>query len=569
MLIQESFTEQAVRTPDAIALITPNNQLSYSELDVRAEMVASVLRQLGVGPDVPVGLYLSRSDDLVVAMLGVLKADGGYIPLNPSSPQRWIESQLEIAAARVVITRRADAGHVPGNVHAVVMEEVSHTVSSGAGARGRSRACPDNLAYIMYTSGSTGQPKAVAVPHRGVVRLVTDQDYAALDQEQVILFHTPSTFDVSGFEIWGALLNGGRLVIPPPGIISVGALGRLIRRYEITTIWITAPVFTMILEEDPEALRPLRQLITGGEAVPPASLQAARRLLPDTSLIVGYGPTESTVFATAYPVASDGPIEGVPIGRAIRGTAAYILDESMRLAPPGTDGELCLAGDGLAWGYLGSPDVTAERFVPDPLSTEPGSRLYRTGDNARWRADGIIEFRGRLDDEIKVRGRRLQPMAIEHVLLTHPDVISAHVMAESNATRGTYLVAYVACRPGAEVEPRTLRSHLAELVPEHMWPDVYIVRPALPLTAHGKLDRRRLLDADSGKPLTAPHDGDGQYQVVRNHSDQYALWPADLQVPVGWALTGTEGSRSHCLAYLRRTWTDIRPAHLRGMRACD
>lgn len=562
-LMHESFTHRVALGSDSTALMTESSQLSYSELDIQAERLATVLRELGVGPDVPVGVCLPRGQNFIIAILGVLKADGAYVPLDPSSPVRWIKSQLEVAAAGMVITQQADVDRLPHEIHVVLMDDVNLTSGPASAAPVRPRARPDNLAYIMYTSGSTGQPKAVAVPHRAVVRLVTGQEYAKMGPGQVFLFHSPPTFDASTFEIWGALLNGGELAIAPPGIVSVGEIGRLVLRYRVTTAWITAALFSLILEEDPAALRPLRQLLTGGEAVHPASLESARHLLPDTRLVVGYGPTESTVFATTYPIADVGSVEGVPIGRPIKGTVARILDENMSTVPPGVEGELYLAGDGLSWGYLGSPDLTAERFIPDPLSALPGSRIYRTGDKARWRADGIIEFRGRLDDELKIRGHRVEPMAIEEVLLRHPDVISAYVTAERNATRGAYLAAYLASRPGAKVEPYVLRSHMAGLVPDHMRPDVYVVRPTLPLTAHGKLDRRRLLDAI---PVQSPREtrDHERYRVVRNHSEQCGLWPLRLQIPPGWAPIGMEGSRSDCMAYVRRTWTDIRPSHLQG-----
>lgn len=562
MLVHELFALQAARHPGAIAVLSARGQLSYSELDSKAEGLAAVLRAAGVKPDVPVGVHLPRGEDFIVAILGTLKAGGGYVPLDPASPSRWLEGQLETASIPIIVTSRADAGRLPGDARLLVFEDLTPDSGTCQRAPAQRSASPDSLAYVLYTSGSTGQPKAVAVPHRAVVRLVTGQEYAAMGPGEVFLFHSAPTFDAITFEIWGALLNGGRVVIAGPGVVPIGELARLIQDYQVTTAWLTAALFSLIVEEDPGALRPLRQLLTGGEAVPAASLAAARRLLPGTSLTVGYGPTECTVFATTYSVRGDDPVEGVPIGRPIGGTAAYILDERMKPVPPSTEGELCLAGEGMAWGYLGAADLTAERFVPDPYSPVPGGRLYKTGDRARWRADGTIEFCGRLDDEVKIRGHRVDPVAVEQALITHPDVMSAYVAAEKTAIRGTYLVAYLACRAGSEVDQPALRRHMAGLVPAHLCPDVYIVRSALPLTAHGKLDRRRLLDGDHGRPPRASRHDNQRYAVAVNGRGQYALWPAALPLPAGWTGAGPVGSRNECLAHVRRVWQDIRPAHM-------
>jgi amino acid adenylation domain-containing protein len=563
MLIHELFARQVARRPNAIAVLSERGQLSYSELDAKAERLAVVLREAGVKPDVPVGLRLPRSEDFIVAIVGILKAGGGYVPLDPASPRPWLEAQLQTASVPIVVTSRAYAESLPGDVRSLVLEDLAPDSGISQTAPAQPSPGPDNLAYVMYTSGSTGQPKAVAVPHGAVVRLVTDQEYVAMGPGEVFLFHSPPTFDASTFEIWGALLNGGRVGVAGPGVVSIGELARLIRDYQVTTAWLTAALFSLVVDEDPGALQPLRQLLAGGEAVPAAALTTAHRLLPGTSLKVGYGPTETTVFATTYPVEGDGPVEGVPIGRAIGGTATYILDEYLRPVPPFTEGELCVAGEGLAWGYLGAADKTAERFVPDPYSPVPGGRLYKTGDRARWLADGVIEFCGRLDDEVKIRGHRIDPVGVEQALLTHPDVVSAYVTAEKNAARGTYLVAYLSCSEGSEVDQPALRRHAMSLLPAYLCPDVYIVRRALPLTAHGKLDRRRLLDSDRARPPRASHPDSLRYEVAVNGRGQYALWPAGPPLPAGWTAAGPAGSRDECLAHVRRAWPDIRPAHPR------
>jgi amino acid adenylation domain-containing protein len=562
-VIHRVFAACAEQRPDAVAVDFESRSLTYAELSEQAVWLATVLRGMGVGPDVPVGVYLARGLDLVIATLGVLAADGAYVPLDPEQPPAWTARQLEVAPVRLVITTGADRDRLPDGARTLVLDELSSSGSVDARLPPAPiRACPDNLAYIMFTSGSTGQPKAVAIPHRGVVNLVTDQRYAQFGPGHAQLFQSAHTFDAATLAIWGTLLNGGRLAIAPPGPFSVGELAHLIRVHRVTSLFLTTTMFQLMLEEHPAALRPLEQLLTGGEAVYPASLELARRLLPTTRVVVMYGPTEVTVTATAYTPSATGPHPAGPmIGTDIGNVTTYILDADLNPVATGDTGELCVAGPGLAWGYLGAPDTTAERFLPDPHSAVPGRRLYRTGDRVRRVGDESIEFIGRLDSQVKLRGRRIEPTEVEQALLAHPDVTTAYVAKERNTQRGSYLAAYVTGRPDTSPTQHELRRHMEEAVPDHLRPDVYIVRAETPLTASGKLDRRRLLDAATAVAAAGPTN-DRRYVVVLNDEAQHAIWPEERAIPPGWRGAEAAGSLDECRAFVRRVWTDIRPARL-------
>ncbi|WP_063057380.1 amino acid adenylation domain-containing protein [Nocardia sienata] len=556
-LIHEVFAHQVAQYPEAIAVEYGDTRLDYAETAARADPVAAVLRGMGVGPGTPVGVFLPRSAELVIAQLGVLQAGGAYVPLDPGQPDRWIADQLRIAEVHIVIASAADLPRIPDSVDTLVFDELrTPLLDEPAGIE----TSPDDLAYIMFTSGSTGRPKAVAVPHRGVVNLLTDQKYVAMGPGQCQLFYSAPTFDMATFAIWGPLLNGGRLAIAPPDSSSPGELARLIRAHAVTTVYIPTTICQVLLEEHPEALRPLRQLVTGGETVFPATLDLARRELPDTTTIVIYGPTEATVIATSYTQSPDTPIPAVPvIGTAIENVETYILDEYLDPVPDGESGELCLAGPGLAWGYLGAPEVTATRFAPDPHGAR-GTRMYRTGDRVRRTEHGGMEFIGRMDNQIKLRGRRIEPAEVEQALLMHPDIVTAYVTKEHNTLRGSYLAAYVTARAGVAISRSELERYMETTVADHLRPDIYVVRESAPLTPHGKMDRRRLLDG--AEPQNSRPADTRRTTVVVNEDEQYGMWPDGRPVPSGWRTVFGPGTLDECSSYLRRTWTDIRPAHL-------
>jgi aspartate racemase len=502
--VHELFEEQAARTPERIALVHKDRRITYAELNRRANRLADHLRGLGIGPDIPVGIYLDRCPEMVVSILGVLKAGGAYLPLDPAYPAERIRFMLEDADAPVVITSEALVDHLPqSRSHRVCLERARPDIEGMSEENPPANARPDQLANIIYTSGSTGLPKGVEVLHRGVVRLVMETDYVRFDPEEVFLQLAPISFDASTFELWGALLHGGTCVLFPERVPSPPMLEEVIRKEGVSTLWLTSSLFNAVIDEAPGVLRGVRQLLTGGEALSVSHVRRALELLPETRLINGYGPTESTTFASCYEIPRSLPAElsSVPIGRPIANTRIYLLDSRMQPVPVGVSGELFIGGDGLARGYLNREPLTAERFVADPFSGDPSSRLYRTGDLARYLPDGNIEFLGRIDEQLKIRGFRIEPGEIESQITGFPGVRQAAVIAHESGPGERKLVAYVvADDPGAGAT--ALRSHLGERLPGYMIPAAFAFLDALPLTPNGKLDRSRLpvLDQVSSMP---------------------------------------------------------------------
>ncbi|HZI47045.1 MAG TPA: amino acid adenylation domain-containing protein, partial [Pyrinomonadaceae bacterium] len=350
----------------------------------------------------------------------------------------------------------------------------------------------ENLAYVMYTSGSTGQPKGVSVTHRNVVRLVKDTNYARFDAGEVFLQFAPVTFDAATFEIWGPLLNGARLVVTAPGIESLENLGDTIRRYGVTTLWLTAGLFHQMVDTDLNDLRGVRQLIAGGDVLSPSHVQKVLDTLPNCVLINGYGPTENTTFTCCQTIKTESLDRSVPIGHPICNTQVYVLSEAMEPVPVGVPGELFIGGEGLARGYLHDPSATAEKFLPNPFAAEPGERLYRTGDQVRYRLDGSLEFLGRLDHQVKVRGYRVELGEIEFALSQHVDVKECVVTIEEARTGEKRLIAFVVPVAGRTTRSEQLRSFLKEKLPEYLVPSLIGVLDRLPLTAIGKIDRQAL-----------------------------------------------------------------------------
>jgi amino acid adenylation domain-containing protein len=444
--IHELFRERATAAPERPALVCEDDVVvSYGELERRANALAHDLRDAGVGPETPVGIFLGRSPELIIAVLAVLKAGGAYVPLDPAYPPERVRVMLEDAACPVIVTDGTLARRLPGGKARVLCvgpdRRDDPPRNPHAGAR--------SLAYVMYTSGSTGRPKGVCVEHRGVVRLVRGANYARWDADDVFMQLAPTSFDAATFEIWGALLTGARLALPPPGPLSLEELGDCLQRHQVTVLWLTAGLFDQMVECNLGGLRGVRELLAGGDVLSPVRVRRAVESLPGCRVINGYGPTENTTFSCCHAVErADDAIAPLPIGRPIANTRAYVLDERLAPAPIGVPGELCVAGDGLARGYHNAPELTARRFIEDPHGP-PGTRLYRTGDRARWRGDGTLEFLGRLDDQLKIRGHRIEPAEITTVLQTHPDVADAAVIAREQAPGDRRLTAYIVPRPTA------------------------------------------------------------------------------------------------------------------------
>jgi len=497
--IHEVFVRQVQLTPDAIALETEREQISYQELDQRSTAVAAYLQSLGVGQEVFVGILIERSPEMVLAILATLKAGGVYVPLNTGDPARRIEFILQDAGISVLLTSSQIAEKLPpGRVTVVCLDspaDQDRILATQAGNSAGPPAAAENLAYMIYTSGSTGIPKGVCITHRNVLRLVKGASYVDLTSREVFLQFAPISFDASTFEIWGALLNGARLVVFPPAAPSLRDLGDFIHKSQITTMWLTAGLFHQMVDKNPEGIAPVRQLLAGGEAL---SVKHVNKLLteaPDCSLVNGYGPTESTTFACCCNIGGNLKGTTVPIGSPIGNTKVYVLNDEMRLAAIGEMGELYIGGAGLARGYLNRADLTAERFGPDPFS-KSGQRLYRTGDLVRYLEDGNIEFLGRKDKQIKLRGFRIELEEIEVTLAAHPLVKQAVVIPRDDSAGGKRLVAYIVPSPGSTVTVEMLRSHAQERLPEYMVPWLFLVLEQLPLTPNGKIDANALLSFD-------------------------------------------------------------------------
>jgi len=463
--ISELFERQATIRPHANALICGAERLSYGELDRWADSLALQLRaDLDPGEQV-VGLFFERSPAAVAAMLGIVKAGAAYLPLNPLDPPARLATLIREAGATVVVTCPSLAGRLPQDTVRTVflhdppdIGDVTGTTKSRSGIGGSSLAC------VLFTSGSTGLPKGVEVLHRGIVRLLFGQDYAHFGPDETVLQLAPLTFDASTFEIWGALLHGGNLVIHPENVPDLANLGQSILEHGVTTLWLNAGLFNAAMDERPSILRPLRQLLIGGEALSVPHVRRARALMPLVRMVNGYGPTENTTFSCCYPIPAELPEEltSIPIGRPLANSTAYLLDDRQRPVPSGVTGEIYLGGDGIARGYRGRTDLTAERFLPDPFSGTANARLYRSGDFGALLSDGTIQFRGRRDAQVKIRGFRVELSEVESVLEGTPGVQAGAVIVQEDAVRGRRLVAFIV-PSGTAPTPEVLQTHLTRV----------------------------------------------------------------------------------------------------------
>ncbi len=542
--VHELFEARAQQTPDAVAVIYEGTQLTYQELNQRANQLAHYLQQRGVGPEVLVGVCVKRSLEMIVGILGVLKARGAYVPLDPDSPPERLAFVLQDSQVAVLLTQKSLQDRLPASFPLVISLDADwHSISQHSNANLQSWGTSQRLAYVIYTSGSTGQPKGVLIEHRSLTALcwafIQKCTYSASDNVlQCIAF----TFDPSVEQIFTTLIVGAKLVLCGEEMWSPTELLRKIKALQLTVLEFPTAYWHQVLQEwarTPEQLvgLPLRLVIVGGERLLPEVVQLWRQMpLHSVRFLNSYGPTEATIASTMYEVAHEheqqDPIgQLVPIGRPLANRTIYILDQAGSPVPIGVAGELYIGGIGVARGYLNRPALTAERFVADPFTEESGARLYRTGDIARYRGDGNIEFLGRSDDQVKIRGYRIEPGEIEAALHRHPAIHQSVVVTREDTPGDKYLVAYLVLHEGESVKFDEVKSRISRLVPAYMVPSVFVQLETLPLTSHGKVDRRALPVPDrisrvAKEPFVAPRH--------MLHFQLVAIWEEILNVyPIG------------------------------------
>ncbi|MBK1624503.1 amino acid adenylation domain-containing protein [Afifella marina] len=511
--VVDCFTEQVARRPAAAALLADAGPITYLALDQWSNLIAQVLRQRGVGRgDLVPTLTLQRPVSVAV-YLAILKLGAAYVPIDPSLTDAQIGALFARLNAPLAMVDEELLARVPagadwdGDIFCV-----QHEAERIAAAEPRLVSPPpgaEDLAYIMFTSGSTGAPKGVMVPHRGIVRLVKDADYARMDESEVFLQFAPLAFDASTFEIWAPLLNGGALAFidnPKPSPLDIG---EAVRRHGVTTLWLTSGLFNLMIEEVSEDLTPLRQILTGGDVLSVAHAEKARRLLPHTHLVNCYGPTENTTFTTTYPLPPTGPLpSSAPIGQAISGTTTHILDSNMQPVPDGEIGELYTGGLGVALGYFADTERTERSFLDDPFAKESGAKLYRTGDLVRRNPDGDIEFIGRADLQVKINGKRVELSEIEAILEGMPNIADAVATVREIRPGEKQVVAFLRSAQAMPDEAAIMESLRQKLSPEAV-PARLLVLEKFPVSRNGKLDRAALLATLSESPGSPGYERGG------------------------------------------------------------
>ncbi|WP_067798494.1 non-ribosomal peptide synthetase [Actinomadura formosensis] len=495
------MAEQAARTPDAIAVSCGSEAITYAELVESAGQVAARLGELGVQPDDVVPVVAERCVGLVVTLLGVLTASAAYLALEPELPASRATLMLKDVQRRAAFSPGGASALLDGYDTVIPLDAPADAgrppAENGARVRAAPAAFGGRLAYVSFTSGSTGEPKGVCVPHDAVVRLVRDPDWCRFRPEDTFLQLAPVAFDASTLEIWAPLTTGSRLVVMPPGPLDLAELAATLAERRVTVLWLSAGLFSRFADRHLDALGSVRHLLVGGDVVSPRHVRMVLDRHPGMTFTNGYGPTENTTFTTCWttldPPAED--LEALPIGRAISGTRVQLLRDDLTVCGPGETGQIYASGDGLARGYFNAPAATAERFVPDPHSPGPGGRMYATGDLGRWTAGGDLEFLGRVDRQIKIRGYRVEPAEIEAALLRTGEVREALVMARRGADGDVRLAAFAVPAGAAPCSARAaagLRGRVARTLMPYMVPATITLVDAFPLGPTGKIDHDRL-----------------------------------------------------------------------------
>ncbi|KJD42170.1 non-ribosomal peptide synthetase [Paenibacillus terrae] len=519
--IQKLFEEQAERTPDHIAVALGHQSLTYRELNETANRLAHTLRDAGVKPDEPVGILTERSLDMITGTLAILKAGGAYVPVDPQYPEDRIRYMLEDSGAKLLLAQQdlLDRCYFDGQIVNLDDDTSYSTDHSNLGMDGAGH----HAAYVIYTSGSTGKPKGVVVEHQSVVRLVRNTDYVPFDESTRMLQTCAFVFDVSTFEIWGALLNGGQLVlVHKDDLLDAAKLKETIRDHRVTMMWLTTPLFNQLSQQDSKLFGDVKYLLVGGDVLSAPHINRVLRDNPDMNIINGYGPTENTTFSTTYHITEE-QLDSVPIGRPIRNSTAYVVDSSFNLQPVGAWGELVVGGDGVARGYLNRPELTAERFLANPWVD--GDRLYCTGDLVRWREDGMLEYAGRIDQQVKIRGYRIELGEVEARLASVPSVRDSVVIALRDGAGQQQLCAYFTA--DEQLTIREIRAVMSASLPSYMIPSAFVQLDRFPLTTNGKIDRKALPVPDK-----ALHTGI-EYVAPRTDVEQLlaAIWQEVLEIP--------------------------------------
>jgi amino acid adenylation domain-containing protein/non-ribosomal peptide synthase protein (TIGR01720 family) len=511
--IHELFEIQVKKTPDSIAVVFKEQQLTYQELNYQANKIAHYLQNLGVKPEFMVGICVERSLQMIVGLLGILKAGGAYVPLDPTYPKERLSFMLSDSQLQVLLTEQKFVeGFAGSEAKLVCIDSDWESINQHSQKNPTSNVTAENLAYVIYTSGSTGTPKGAIIAHLAVNRLICNTNYMKFLPSDRVAQASNTSFDAATFEIWGSLLHGARLVVIPQNVVlSPHNFASYIREQKISVLFLTTALFNQLARIVPEAFKDLHDLLIGGEAVDPKSVKAVLRNSPPKRFLHVYGPTESTTFACWYLVQDipEGAIN-VPIGRPLSNTQIYILNSQLQPVPIATPGELYIGGDGLARGYLNRPELTEEKFIPNPFedsaalasprASAGGRRLYKTGDLARFLPDGNIEFIGRVDNQVKIRGFRIELGEIEALLSQHSDVQQAVVIAREDIPGDQRLVAYIVPNQKVEASATTLKHFLQEKLPNYMVPAVFVILDSLPLTPNGKIDRRNLPACDRTRP---------------------------------------------------------------------
>ncbi|MFB7474513.1 amino acid adenylation domain-containing protein [Kitasatospora sp. NPDC056184] len=518
---------QAAERPDALAATDGSTTLTYRELATAAVRLAGELTALGIRPGSAVGLLCARAARLAVAQLAVWWAGAHVVPLDPAYPRPRLHAMLDDADVRLTLGDKAllaEAGLPEDRV--LVLTELGPTVIAAAPATPPAPPAPDAAAFVYYTSGSTGRPKGVLVPHSAVADLVTAADGIALGPGDRVLHHSPVAFDAATFELWGPLARGAAVALSPAERPSAEELTRDVERFGVTTAFLTTALFHQLAARRSRIFGVLRTVLAGGEALSAEHAAAVLRAFPWLDLFNVYGPTEATTFTTLHrvrPADDGGP---VPIGRPFGGARTLVLDEECRPVPDGTRGELWIAGVRVALGYLGRPELTTERFADLPGT----GRAYRTGDRVLRRPDGVLEYHGRLDDQVKVRGFRIEPGEVEHALRSLPEVAEAAVVVRRAGREDAVLTACVVPAEGCRPAPEALRRRLAERLPAHLVPTAWTVLDALPLTTSGKVDRRALAADGTDRGDGGPGEGRSGLRPA-----PAALTPIQQVVAAAWS----------------------------------